>query len=81
MPSKRKFIRNSTLLDWIEMQENKNNTSDTSNKGDARDEGAGEFFGLFADVFAEGSVIEQKESAERELQRSGDETTKNDDAE
>ena len=35
---KRKFIRNSTLLDWIEMQENKNNTSDTSNKCDRSDE-------------------------------------------
>ena len=35
---KRKFIRNSTLLDWIEMQENKNNTSDTSDKCDRSDE-------------------------------------------
>ena len=35
---KRKFIRNSTLLEWLETQENKTNISDTSDKCDCSDE-------------------------------------------
>ena len=41
-------------------------------KRNARYEGGGELFCAGADVFAEGSVIEQKQSAKRELERSSD---------
>lgn len=47
-------------------------------KGNAGDKRRGEGLGFFANVFAKRGMIEQKQSSERELKRSRNETAKND---